>query len=272
MTLIAMFSDKGSPGVTMTALALATVWPRRIVLVELDPAGGDLDLRLTDHRGRPSLAGRPNLLTLAAAARRTDAERSTLVWAHAQALETAPNAQVVTGLSAPEQAAGMGELWPPLAAALAGTGGGDVIADLGRLGHGGELRTVLERADVLVGVARAEPVAMLRMRDRLRHALASLPPAPRRQVFVALVSEDRHVAEAAAAMTRVLTDGNVAARVAGAVVVDGAGVEALQQGRSGPRLERSVLLRSARSVAAAINGESTSAVPNPRRGLLARSR
>ena len=40
--LIAMTSAKGAPGVTTAALALALSWPRRTVLAELDPAGGDV--------------------------------------------------------------------------------------------------------------------------------------------------------------------------------------------------------------------------------------
>ncbi|MGQ0467999.1 MAG: hypothetical protein ACT4QG_22115 [Sporichthyaceae bacterium] len=272
MTLIAMFSDKGSPGVTTSALALATVWPRRVAVVELDPAGGDLGLRLTDHAERPTLADQPNLLTLAAAARREGAPHASLVWTHAQPLPASPDASVVTGLSAPEQAAGMGELWPHIADALAAADGGDVIADLGRIGHGGPTQPVLEGAGVLVGVVRAEPVAMLRMRDRMRHVLGSIPRADGRRAFVVLVAEDRRAGEAVAAMTRVFSDGAVSAQVAGAIVVDCAGVDALHRSQPGPRLDRSVLLRSARSVASAICGEPLGSVPQPRRGLLARSR
>ena len=41
MPLIVVASDKGSPGVTTTAITLAAVWPRRALLAELDPSGGD---------------------------------------------------------------------------------------------------------------------------------------------------------------------------------------------------------------------------------------
>ena len=40
--LIAVAADKGAPGVTTTAVALAAVWPRPVLLAECDPAGGDL--------------------------------------------------------------------------------------------------------------------------------------------------------------------------------------------------------------------------------------
>ena len=51
MSLVALVSAKGSPGVTTTALALAGTWPenRRVLLAELDPAGGDLAPRFGLH-------------------------------------------------------------------------------------------------------------------------------------------------------------------------------------------------------------------------------
>jgi hypothetical protein len=54
---IAVASAKGSPGATCFALALAVVWSRPVVLVEADPAGGDLGGRfgVPDHPGLASL-------------------------------------------------------------------------------------------------------------------------------------------------------------------------------------------------------------------------
>lgn len=272
MTLIAMFSDKGSPGVTTSALALAAVWPRRVAVVELDPVGGDLALRITDAAGRPLLAATPNLLTLAASARRDSATRSSLLWYHAQPLPGSPTASVVAGLSTPEQANGMSELWPHVVSALADAEGGDVLVDLGRIADTGPARLLGERADVLICVARAEPAAMLRLRDRLRHVLDSLPATPARRAYALLVAEDRHAVEATATTQRVLHDAAVAASVAGAITLDPAAVDALQRGQVGPRLDRSLLMRSARAVVTAIDGERQAVVPSPRRRLLARSR
>ena len=47
--LIALCSDKGSPGVTTTALALGSAWVTPVVVVEADLAGGDLAIRLRPH-------------------------------------------------------------------------------------------------------------------------------------------------------------------------------------------------------------------------------
>ena len=53
MALIAVASAKGAPGVTTFAVALAALAPRRAVLADLDPAGGDLVLRYPAPDGQP---------------------------------------------------------------------------------------------------------------------------------------------------------------------------------------------------------------------------
>ena len=40
MAVIVLASASGAPGVTTTALGLALVWPRPVVLVDADPVGG----------------------------------------------------------------------------------------------------------------------------------------------------------------------------------------------------------------------------------------
>ena len=75
MTLIALASIKGSPGVTTAATALAASWPesRQVLLVEADPFGGDLAPRY-------AMAPSGGLSSLFAAARRTLAPED--VWDH----------------------------------------------------------------------------------------------------------------------------------------------------------------------------------------------
>ena len=53
MTGIALMSAKGAPGVTTCAVLLAAVWPMPAMLVEADPAGGDLRSWYTDASGQP---------------------------------------------------------------------------------------------------------------------------------------------------------------------------------------------------------------------------
>ena len=64
MALIVMGSVKASPGVTTAALALCVAWPTRrwAVMIEADPAGGDLVARF-------GLGETPDVLSLAAASR-----------------------------------------------------------------------------------------------------------------------------------------------------------------------------------------------------------
>ncbi len=64
MSIVALASAKGSPGATTTAMALSSWWHCPLVLIEADPAGGDLAARL-------GLQENPGLVGMAAALRRS---------------------------------------------------------------------------------------------------------------------------------------------------------------------------------------------------------
>lgn len=108
MSLVALASAKASPGTTTAALALAALWPaeRGVVVVEADPAGGDLVPRF-------GLAPTPGLVSMGAQRRRrlTGAE----VWSATQAGGT----PVLVGPTTPEEAGALRHLWPELAGVLA---------------------------------------------------------------------------------------------------------------------------------------------------------
>jgi hypothetical protein len=157
MPYIAFASAKGSPGVTTTLAALAASWPedRALHVVELDPAGGDLAVRL-------DLSPEPGLVTLAAAGRR-GLDTPTFL-AHTQPLPVGalsgnghvgpPPRQVLVGPVGSEQAAAAlsalrGSLHRTLAAL-----GTDVLVDCGRLDPGSPVDDVVNHADLLVVVAR----------------------------------------------------------------------------------------------------------------------
>lgn len=275
MTLIALFSDKGSPGVTTLALALAHSWPSRLTLVELDPAGGELALRLTDGHGRPVLRPDPGLLTFAASARRDPVPA---LAEHGQPLPGAAGVCVLPGLSAPEQLSAMADLWGTVLTSIAPHGQEDVIADLGRLHPASPVFAAAAVADILIGVCSAAPAAMLRMRDRMRHVLQALEPKATRRVLVVLVAEDRRAGEAVQAMRAVLVRGAVAAEPAGALAVDPLAVRALQAGDTSQRVQRSLLMRSAHSLTLQLTTTSSTSVqgavlpPTQRRRVFARSR
>src|SRR4051812_29041479 len=65
--LVALCSDKGSPGTTTASVALASCWPSPAAVVEADPYGGDLAIRIRTETGAV-LPETPTVLTLATAA------------------------------------------------------------------------------------------------------------------------------------------------------------------------------------------------------------
>ena len=142
VTLIALASVKGSPGVTTAATALAASWPegRQVLLVEADPFGGDLAPRY-------AMAPTGGLSSLFAAARRTLAPED--VWDHVDHLPG--GLPVLFGLGGMHQAVANEKAWPVVADAL-GALDADVVVDVGRLlpNLGGGVREVLARADALV--------------------------------------------------------------------------------------------------------------------------
>src|SRR5690606_37181907 len=121
----------GSPGVTTTALGLALLWPRPVLLVEADPTGGS-NLLAGYFRGtREYEAG---LIELALTA-------SDLEDALADVTRQIEGTTVsfVAGTRSHTQARAVRDLWAPLAQTLSDleSTGQDVIVDAGRLGmHG----------------------------------------------------------------------------------------------------------------------------------------
>ena len=143
MGVVALGSVRSCAVNTLT-LALAATSPkeRRVLLVELDPAGGTL----AAASGWPP---EPSLVSLAAAARRSfDPD---LVWEHCQ--ELAGGAAVLAGPASGDQARSALGMLAGLAGHL-GTLDADVLVDCGRLDPGPSGAGVLEGADRVVLAAR----------------------------------------------------------------------------------------------------------------------
>lgn len=154
--LLVIGAVTGAPGVTTTALALASVWPPELdggvrpVVVEADPSGGDLLIRF----GLPSS---PSLLDVAAAARQP----------HPGSLLGAAS-ELPSGVRAVVAVPGRGPCREAvrLLASAAGRGvlmgdardRGTVVLDVGRLTE--DVQPLLDAADHVVLVARggAEPL------------------------------------------------------------------------------------------------------------------
>lgn len=149
-------SLKHSPGVTTTALALGAVWPaeRRVLVAELDSAGGDLT---DDFR----LPGEPGLLALAAAARRHDPTGR--LWQSCQRL---PGGLAVLTAPATAEHVRNALAAPRLADAFAGADA-DVLADCGRFDPGSPPLSVVRHADVVLLVVRPVYVELKRLAGTL---------------------------------------------------------------------------------------------------------
>ena len=163
--LIALASLKSSPGVTTAALALAAMWQgsEKVVVVEADPAGGDLAARF-------GLQPSPGLVSLSAAARRDHGVK--VAFDHAQ--ELPGGLSVIAAPAASEQSAAAAELLTgdgmPLWANLAADEEVVVVLDCGRLDSASNSRGLLAAADIALLVARPR----LDECDRLAKALDAL--------------------------------------------------------------------------------------------------
>jgi hypothetical protein len=283
VALIALAADKGAPGVTTAAVALGAVWPRPVLVAECDQAGGDLVYRLPaavpddGRRGAGQDGGMLNpsrgLLSLAATARR--GLRPDQIAEHCQRL--VGGLDVLVGITSAEQAQGMTWLWGPLGRAFAGLAPVDVLADCGRLGAGTPLTGLMREADMVVLFTRATLEQVAHLRERVSALTAELrggPPigvivlADPRDFRASIAEVDRIVASA---QTRLRApDGSVPApdygpappqvTVLGGLALDPKGAQMLS-GQWGGRLDRSMLIRSAREVAATLIGRLGTAPP-----------
>ncbi len=256
--LIAVAADKGAPGVTTTAVALAAVWPRPVLLAECDPAGGDLVYRLPGEGGG-RLDPRRGLLSLAVAARRD--LQPTQLWAHAQKLRG--GLDVLLGVTSAEQGAGLEPLWGPVGSVLAGLPQADVIADCGRLGPDGAYYDLLAHAAAVVLVTRPSLGEVVRLRDRA--AAVSLAVRQRggqdARIGVLVVADHRVFSRALAEVGQVL--GTVS--MLGGIAFEPRSAELLR-GEWGGRLDKSLLIRTAREVAGQLACPPTVASGRPAAG------
>jgi len=235
--LVTLASAKGSPGVTTTARVLASVWPQDVVLVDADPAGGDLSLWSPAPDGSP-LDPDTGLLTLAVEARRGPVTLEP----HLQRVDG--GLDVVCGVQHPGQVAGMGPVWPAIGSVLRGYAG-TVVADAGRLTPDSPALPLVLESDALVFVVRPTIEGYAHLRERLRWLTtfdSGMRPLP--ALGVVAVTDAR---EAGAIRDLELLLGHAGLRVPvlGAVGVDqkAADVVAARVARG---IDRSLLVRSAR--------------------------
>lgn len=145
MSLIALASVKGAPGVTTTAVALGVTWPkgRRVVVAEVDAGGGDL-------AARHGLAAEPGVASLAGAARRPLGPGAAT--RHVQALSF--GLDVLVAPPRPTEMAVALAGAEGLAGALRALPGADVVLDAGRVSASSPVLALLSRADAVAVLVR----------------------------------------------------------------------------------------------------------------------
>jgi Flp pilus assembly CpaE family ATPase len=249
MGFLAFASAKASPGVTTSVAALAASWPadRSLLVVELDPAGGDLAVRY-------DLAPEPGLVTLAAAGRR-ELDPETLL-AHTQLVPSgtaaaghAPRRLLAAPVSLDQASAALLALRGRLSGVLSAAAT-DVLVDCGRLDHTSPSQRVATEADLLVMVAR--PVVA-----EVHHLSTRLDTLAPRNLSLLLVGDRPYSVEEVAEA--------VGASPLGTLPHDPRAAAALTAGdpRALRVVRRSGLLRSAHAIAERLASWLTPSAPPP---------
>ncbi len=243
MTVYALASAKGAPGVSTVAAALACAWPGPVVLADLDPVGGDVMWRNTTTSGAPLDPDR-GLLSLAAAVRRGAAQAD--LAEHLQ--RTALGTDVLVGITSPDQLAGLGAAWAQLPAVF-GQHAGDVLIDCGRIAGGSPVMPVFTRADVVVLVTRPDISSVAHLRERLRSLRPTLGlGGPGARPVAVVVTTSYRDTRSTADLQQLLDADRLGVTVIGIAAEDDKGARILDSQRVG-QVRRTLLGRSARQLA-----------------------
>jgi MinD-like ATPase involved in chromosome partitioning or flagellar assembly len=251
MSLIAFASAKGSPGVSVTLAGLSHLWPRPVVVADLDPAGGDTGLRYRNEGGDP-LNPAVGLLSLGAAVR---AGQKADLEDHLQT--TAGGMRTLVGVNTPGQVLGLGPAWQHIALTLRRSREYDVLADCGRLTPGSPAMAIVDNADAVVLISRGELEDVAHLRERLRGLqgslhLGAIDAIPTGIAMVAPATDNRGLVDA----ERLMASAGLPVRGLGVIAEDTKAANVLRT-ESGRNIRRSVLVRSLSDLSARINDLTT---------------
>jgi hypothetical protein len=251
--ILAVCADKGAPGVSTAATALSVVWPGERVLLEADPSGGDLALRLRSPQGGELAADR-SVTSLAADAREEVAAGALARYAQPTSLGFPV---LVAPLSA-EAFEPMARLWPQVAAA-AQAWPGAVIADLGRLQLRHASSPLAAAGTAVLLVTRAQTREDLYHARERAHELAlrlGQGQHGRSPLSVAVICPARDARGAVSQVQQALASqaDTSTIPVIGSLAEDRRGVEGLRAGEVSKRLLGSDLLKSARTLTERLTG------------------
>lgn len=233
--LIGLVSAKGSPGVTTSALALASQWTRRALVLEADPFGGDVRAGLGGGTW-PASAG---IADAVVDLRSTGVDEMLRRRVHRSAPHSPP---VLAGLGCVGQAGSVP--WAQIGTALGRLRGADTLADCGRFALADGVTSLLGVCDVLALVTGSS----------LRSVRAASRVAPLLRAEVGVGADDAQVG------VLVIGPGEPYSTIE---IADGCGVPALGElprdpgsatvwsegARPGRAFERTPLQRAARRVA-----------------------
>ncbi|GAA2537028.1 hypothetical protein [Pseudonocardia hydrocarbonoxydans] len=233
--LVGLVSAKGSPGVTTTALALASVWPRTALVLDADPFGGDVRAGL----GGGDWPGSAGLAEAVADLRVVGIDEALRRRAHQPAPWAPP---VLAGLGCVGQATALP--WRRIGSELGGLHDADVVADCGRFAVADGVDDLLKCCNAVVLVTRSSLRAVRaasRVAPLLGQALGIPPGDPRLSVLVVASDEPYAAHEVAQACRTTLL---------GEVTDDPRGASVWSDGdRPGRWFRRSPLQRDAKRLA-----------------------
>lgn len=254
--LYGALSFKGSPGVTSLCLALAATWPRTVILLEADPAGGDLAFRCRAATGGP-LHGDRGLVKLATSVR-TGAATQDAVLEQAQLLSCGVN--VVQGAMAATQTRGLrGGLWAAIARACV-AGDVDVIADLGRQDAESGVLPLIQACGTLLPVATTTLESITHATHGAGELIGSLRSPGAVHVQPVLVGPEDTAGRDCADFGDMLERSGIRAAATMPFLFGPKALVRLEGGeRAGGRFARTPLLRSAAAIAAACVGREVAA-------------
>ena len=234
--LFAICADRGAPGSTTAALALASARGLPAIVVEADPYGGDLALRLKPD-GKHPLAATPTVLSVAAgrSAEQRHVPASTPMrqldlW-RSGSHELSERVRVVPGFMNAEQGASVA--WSALASVLRSQTV-PVFADVGRIHTGSPSMPILAAADAVVTVCRGDLGSVHHMIERLEAIGPTIAEqSGRTPTFLPIVVAPRqHGRQLAHAVSQLLSAAAVgpAVRYVGWLAWDPAGCALLEDG------------------------------------------
>lgn len=244
--IVSVCADKGSPGVSTVAVALAVVWPGARVIVECDPSGSDAPFRLRAADG-DWLSPEPWLGSLATASRLGSSD------AREFAQPTVLGVPVVHGGLSAEHFANLRSLWPQVATSLVATPG-TVIADLGRMHAGHAAIPVLRAAAMAVVLGHADTAGLAHLRDQVSAVsqTVGLGAGGLPTVMVLVVSPQRSTRKRRAEVETMLASAGLPCPVVGVLPNDPAGAAALWSGPLTRHLAGAALIRAVRAAVSEI--------------------